>query len=86
MSPSLRLLLLVAIPVLGMARVACADLSKLLEPVGGATLGRPGASPERPEDLPGVPAGSRSARQGARGPVAQIIKKVAHVVADVVTG
>jgi len=68
-----RLLLLAALPVLGMAPVACADLSKLLEPVGGATLGRPGASLDRPEDLAGG-SGSRNAVRGGKGPVAQIIR------------
>jgi len=68
-----RLSLLAALPVLGMAPVACADLSKLLEPVGGATLGRPGASLDRPEDLAGG-SGSRNAVRGGKGPVAQIIR------------
>jgi len=70
---SARLLLLAALPVLGMAQVACADLSKLLEPVGGATLGRPGAALDRPEDLAGG-SGSWNPAKGARGPVAQIIR------------
>ena len=70
---SARLLLLAALPVLGMAQVACADLSKLLEPVGGATLGRPGAALDRPEDLAGG-SGSRNPVKDARGSVAQIIR------------
>ena len=69
-----RLWLAVAVPFLGMAPLACADLSKLLEPVGGATLGRPGASLDRPEDLAGGSGASGNALKGVKGPVAPIIK------------
>lgn len=75
---ALRLWLFSALSFLGTASLAFADLSKLLEPVGGATLGRPGALSDKPEDPAGVP--GSSARTGGlvprvpSGPVARIIQ------------
>jgi flagella basal body P-ring formation protein FlgA len=69
----LRLWLAVGVPFLGMASVACADLSRLLEPVGGATLGRPGASLDRPEALSGGSGLARNADGSPRAQVARII-------------
>jgi flagella basal body P-ring formation protein FlgA len=74
MIDAVRLWLLAAIPFLGVAATASADLSKLLEPVGGATLGRPGAASERSDDPPGTALPPRSAGRPAKGPVAQIIQ------------
>jgi flagella basal body P-ring formation protein FlgA len=70
----LRLWLCAALPVLGMATGFCADLGKLLEPVGGATLGRPGASLDRPEDLSGGTGLPRRNEAVSKAPLAHIIK------------
>jgi flagella basal body P-ring formation protein FlgA len=66
---------LLAVLFLGTATAAFADLSKLLEPVGGATLGRPGAPTEKSATVSGesaanLPAG---ADRKPRAPMAQII-------------
>lgn len=70
-----RLCTMLAVLVLGTASVASADLSKLLEPVGGATLGRPSASGDRQANVSGgtgavVP---RNVDVTPRAPVARII-------------
>jgi flagella basal body P-ring formation protein FlgA len=70
---SFRFWLAVAVPFMGMASRACADLSKLLEPVGGATLGRPGASLDKPEDLAGGTGSPRKNEVASKAPVARII-------------
>ncbi len=70
---SFRLWLAVAVPFLGMAAGARADLSKLLEPVGGATLGRPGASLDRPEELAGGTGSPRKTEVASKAPLARII-------------
>jgi flagella basal body P-ring formation protein FlgA len=70
----LQLCSVMAVLVLGTATAAFADLSKLLEPVGGATLGRPGASLERPDNGSGAGGGAGGAgvspRSADRSPVA----------------
>jgi flagella basal body P-ring formation protein FlgA len=70
-----RFWLAAAFPVLGIAAMARADLGKLLEPVGGATLGRPAAVPDLLEKLQGTaPAVSGAEKVGAgKAPMARII-------------
>jgi flagella basal body P-ring formation protein FlgA len=65
---------LVLVPVLGAASEASADLGKLLEPVAGATLGRPGASVERSEEGSAGQSGARNSVALQRGGVARIIR------------
>jgi flagella basal body P-ring formation protein FlgA len=71
----LRLCALLAVLFLGTAYAVSADLSKLLEPVGGATLGRPGASLEKTANVSGGSGASvpRSADGVPKAPMARII-------------
>jgi flagella basal body P-ring formation protein FlgA len=70
---SFRFWLTVAVPFTGMVAGARADLSKLLEPVGGATLGRPAASLDRPEELAGGTRSPRNVEVASKAPLARII-------------
>jgi flagella basal body P-ring formation protein FlgA len=71
----LRFCAWLAVLVLGTATMAFADLSKLLEPVGGSTLGRPGALQDKPASTPSGTGATvpRSGERGAKAPIAQII-------------
>lgn len=74
-----RLWLAATISIVGTVQLAFADFNKLLEPVGGATLGRPGASLDKPEELSGGAASQRASYRGVadrapKGPLAQIIQ------------
>ena len=71
---NLRLWLLASLSFLGTAASSLADLSKLLEPVAGATLGRPGATLSRPEDLSGGSVPPQAGARSAKAPIAQIIQ------------